>query len=69
LGELAADEVAELKAAGIDDAGVEWDRLVTLGESMERELTEPWGPYEEYAIMMRDPTGTSSACRRPAALT
>lgn len=36
---------------------VERDRLVALGASVERELTEPWGPYEEYAVMMRDPEG------------
>jgi len=36
---------------------IERDRLVALGASVERELTEPWGPYEEYAIMMRDPEG------------
>lgn len=36
---------------------VERDRLVALGASVEKELTEPWGPFEEYAIMMRDPEG------------
>ncbi len=36
---------------------VERDRLIALGASLEQELTEPWGPYEEFAIMMRDPEG------------
>ena len=35
----------------------ERDRLIGLGASLEKELTAPWGPYEEYAIMMRDPEG------------
>jgi phosphoglycolate phosphatase-like HAD superfamily hydrolase len=35
----------------------ERDRLIALGASLEKELVEPWGPYEEYAIMMRDPEG------------
>jgi catechol 2,3-dioxygenase-like lactoylglutathione lyase family enzyme len=35
----------------------EADRLVALGASVEKVLTEPWGPYEEFAIMMRDPEG------------
>ncbi|THG30909.1 VOC family protein [Naasia lichenicola] len=35
----------------------ERDRLIALGATLEKELTEPWGPYEEYAIMMRDPEG------------
>ena len=36
---------------------VERDRLIALGASLEKELTEPWGPFEEYAIMMRDSEG------------
>jgi len=32
-------------------------RLVALGATVEKVLTEPWGPYEEFAIMMRDPEG------------
>ena len=36
---------------------VERDRLVALGASLEKELVGSWGPYEEYAIMMRDPEG------------
>lgn len=35
----------------------EADRLVALGASVEQVLTDPWGPYEEFAIMMRDPEG------------
>jgi hypothetical protein len=35
----------------------ERDRLVALGASLEKVLTEPWGPFEEFAIMMRDPEG------------
>jgi len=32
-------------------------RLVGLGASVEKVLVEPWGPFEEFAIMMRDPEG------------
>jgi hypothetical protein len=35
----------------------ERDRLIALGASEEKTLTEPWGPFEEFAIMMRDPEG------------
>jgi len=35
----------------------ERDRLVALGASVEKELIDPWGPFEEFAIMMRDPEG------------
>jgi phosphoglycolate phosphatase-like HAD superfamily hydrolase len=35
----------------------ERDRLISLGASLEKELVEPWGPFEEFAIMMRDPEG------------
>lgn len=35
----------------------ERDRLVGLGASVERVLDEPWGPFEEFAIMVRDPEG------------
>lgn len=35
----------------------ERDRLVALGASVEKSLTDPWGPFEEFAIMMRDPEG------------
>ncbi len=37
----------------------ERDRLVGLGATVEKTLTEPWGPYEEFAIMMRDPEANS----------
>ncbi|TPW75622.1 VOC family protein [Schumannella soli] len=40
-----------------DELAVERDRLVALGASVEKELLGFWGPYEEYAIMMRDPEG------------
>jgi hypothetical protein len=30
---------------------------VALGASVEKVLDEPWGPFEEFAIMMRDPEG------------
>jgi phosphoglycolate phosphatase-like HAD superfamily hydrolase len=32
-------------------------RIVSLGGSVEKVLDEPWGPFEEFAIMMRDPEG------------
>jgi len=35
----------------------ERDRLIALGATVEKELDGFWGPYEEYAIMMRDPEG------------
>ena len=35
----------------------EADRLVALGASVEKVLDAPWGPFEEFAIMMRDPEG------------
>ena len=35
----------------------ERDRLVALGATMEKELVGFWGPFEEFAIMMRDPEG------------
>lgn len=35
----------------------ERDRLIALGATLEKELDGFWGPYEEYAIMMRDPEG------------
>jgi hypothetical protein len=40
-----------------DELALERDRLVALGASVEKELLGFWGPYEEYAIMMRDPEG------------
>jgi len=38
-----------------EELEAERDRLIALGASLEKMLTEPWGPYEEFAIMMRDP--------------
>ena len=35
----------------------EAERLVGLGASVEKVLDGFWGPYEEFAIMMRDPEG------------
>ena len=32
-------------------------RLVALGAAVEQVLDGSWGPYEEFAIMMRDPEG------------
>lgn len=40
-----------------EELEAERDRLVALGASVEKTLTEPWGPFEEFAIMMRDPEG------------
>lgn len=40
-----------------EELEAERDRLVPLGASEEKMLTEPWGPFEEFAIMMRDPEG------------
>ena len=47
----------EDRRATPDELRVECHRLIQLGAVLERELTEPWGPFEEYAIMMRDPEG------------
>ncbi|MFF1635280.1 VOC family protein [Leifsonia sp. NPDC058248] len=35
----------------------ERDRLVALGATEEKTLSGSWGPFEEFAIMMRDPEG------------
>ncbi|MEO8094782.1 MAG: VOC family protein [Pseudolysinimonas sp.] len=35
----------------------ERDRLIALGATVEKMLVDPWGPFEEFAIMMRDPEG------------
>ena len=43
--------------ASREELEAERDRLVALGASVEKTLTEPWGPFEEFAIMMRDPEG------------
>ena len=33
------------------------DRLVALGATVEQVLDGSWGPFEEFAVMMRDPEG------------
>ncbi len=44
--------------ASREELEAERDRLVALGASVEKTLTESsWGPFEEFAIMMRDPEG------------
>ena len=43
--------------ASREDIEAERDRLVTLGATVEKVLDGSWGPYEEFAIMMRDPEG------------
>ena len=45
------------RAATRDEVEAECARLVALGASVEKVLDEPWGTYEEFAIMMRDPEG------------
>lgn len=45
------------RRASREELEAEAERLVGLGASIEKVLTEPWGPYEEFAIMMRDPEG------------
>jgi catechol 2,3-dioxygenase-like lactoylglutathione lyase family enzyme len=40
-----------------EEVEAEADRLVGLGASVEKVLAGSWGPYEEFAIMMRDPEG------------
>ena len=35
----------------------ESERLIALGASVEKVLDGQWGPYDEFAIMMRDPEG------------
>jgi glyoxalase superfamily protein len=40
-----------------EELEAERDRLIALGASLEKMLVEPWGPFEEFAIMMRDPEG------------
>ena len=43
--------------ASREELEAERDRLVALGASEEKTLTGSWGPFEEFAIMMRDPEG------------
>jgi hypothetical protein len=40
-----------------EELEAERDRLIALGATVEKVLTDPWGPFEEFAIMMRDPEG------------
>jgi hypothetical protein len=41
-----------------EELEVERDRLIALGATLEKTLEGPsWGPFEEFAIMMRDPEG------------
>jgi phosphoglycolate phosphatase-like HAD superfamily hydrolase len=47
----------EDRRATREELEAERDRLVALGASVEKVLDEPWGPFEEFAIMMRDPEG------------
>lgn len=43
--------------ASREELEAERDRLVSLGATVEKPLIGSWGPYEEFAIMMRDPEG------------
>jgi hypothetical protein len=45
------------RRASRDELEAVRDRLVALGASEEKILTGAWGPFEEFAIMMRDPEG------------
>ncbi|GAB3583598.1 VOC family protein [Leifsonia lichenia] len=47
----------EDRHASREELEAERDRLVALGATEEKTLTGAWGPYEEFAIMMRDPEG------------
>ena len=47
----------EDRHASREELEAERDRLVALGASEEKTLTGSWGPFEEFAIMMRDPEG------------
>lgn len=47
----------EDRAASRDELMAESERLVALGASVERILDEPWGGFDEFTIMMRDPEG------------
>jgi len=40
-----------------EEVEAESARLVTLGATIEKVLAGSWGPFEEFAIMMRDPEG------------
>lgn len=47
----------EDRRASVEEVKAESERLVALGASIEKVLDQPWGPFEEFAIMMRDPEG------------
>lgn len=47
----------EDRSATRDELEVECARLVSLGASVEQVLEGAWGPFNEFAIMMRDPEG------------
>jgi hypothetical protein len=47
----------EDRHASREEVEAERDRLVALGATEEKTLTDSWGPFEEFAIMMRDPEG------------
>ena len=43
--------------ASREEVEAERDRLAALGATVEKVLDGAWGPYDEFAIMMRDPEG------------
>jgi phosphoglycolate phosphatase-like HAD superfamily hydrolase len=43
--------------ASREEVQAECERLVTLGATLEKVLDGSWGPFKEFAIMMRDPEG------------
>ncbi|WP_314148954.1 VOC family protein [uncultured Leifsonia sp.] len=47
----------EDRRATREELEAERDRLVALGATEEKTLSGSWGPFEEFAIMMRDPEG------------
>jgi hypothetical protein len=46
-----------------EEVEAERDRLVALGATVEKVLDGRWGPYDEFAIMMRDPEGNEFCLR------
>lgn len=53
----------EDRRASRAEAEAERDRLVDMGATVEKVLEEPWGPFEEFAIVMRDPEGDEFCLR------
>lgn len=47
----------EDRRASREELEAERDRLIALGATEEKTLAGSWGPFEEFAIMMRDPEG------------